>query len=135
LLQRLGKQRPDGIIDRLRRTVPNEPRCPGVAVPASRDVRVARGAGAASPMTTVSDCTAPIRAEAHPGRMDDHILTAAETTAVIVVNTIRTHTSLCIPGTTDVRPAGPLAQPSSRAADLNGTEARPNKASGGSTAE
>jgi hypothetical protein len=67
--------------------------------------------------------------------MDDHILTAAETTAVIVVNAIRTRTSLCIPGATQVRPAAPMAQTSSRAADLNGAEARPSRASGGRTTD
>jgi hypothetical protein len=33
--------------------------------------------------------------------MDHQIHTAAEETAIIVVNALRTHTSLCIPGATD----------------------------------
>jgi hypothetical protein len=59
--------------------------------------------------------------------MDDHTLSAAETTAVIVVNAIKTHTSLCIPGATDVRPTTPVVPPSSLAADatrqVNGARA------------
>lgn len=57
------------------------------------------------------DCTAPIRPRGHHRGMDEPILTAAETTAVIVVNAIKTHTSLCIPGATDVRPVMPMTPP------------------------
>jgi hypothetical protein len=44
--------------------------------------------------------------------MEDHIVTAAEATAVIVVNSVRMRTSLCIPGATDVRPPAAVGQPS-----------------------
>jgi hypothetical protein len=81
-------------------------------------------------MMTVPDCTAPIGGEVHHGWMGNQILTAAETTAVIVVHAIKTHTSLCIPGATDVRPVLPMTQPASRVADVNGTDARPRRASG-----
>jgi hypothetical protein len=60
--------------------------------------------------------------------MDDHTLSAAETTAVIVVNAIKTHTSLCIPGATDVRPTIPVVPSPSLAADatrqVNGARAK-----------
>jgi hypothetical protein len=43
--------------------------------------------------------------------MDNHTLTAAEQTAIIVVNAIKTHTSLCIPGATDVRSPAEVKPP------------------------
>jgi hypothetical protein len=46
--------------------------------------------------------------------MDNHTRTAAEETAIIVVNALRTHTSLCIPGATDVRSAAEGGPPPSR---------------------
>lgn len=53
----------------------------------------------------VPDCTAPDPVELHHGDVTQ-ILTAAEETATIVVQAIKTRTSLCIPGATEAgRPA------------------------------
>jgi len=56
--------------------------------------------------------------------MDDHARTASEATAVIVIHALRTRTSLCIPGATDVRPVATLPEPSSPAIVPNVAEAR-----------
>ena len=79
-------------------------------------------------MMTVPDCTAPIRGEGHYGCMDNQIRTAAETTAAIVVQAIKAHTSLCIPGATDVRPIVPITPPASRVVDVKGTDGAPTTA-------
>jgi len=83
--------------------------------------------------TTVPECTAPIRREVHHRRMDHQIRTAAEATAIIVVKAIKTHTSLCIPGATDVRPVLPTTPSASRVADVSGIDARRTRASGDPT--
>jgi len=67
--------------------------------------------------------------------MNDHPLSAAEVTAAIVVNAVRTHAALCIPGATDVRPAADPGALSSRIVDSNGVEARPKPSVGGPATE
>jgi hypothetical protein len=67
--------------------------------------------------------------------MHDHVLSAAEATAVIVVNAVRNRAALCIPGATDVRPPADLASPSSQVIDVNGVEARPKPSVGGPAAD
>lgn len=54
----------------------------------------------------------------------DNYISSAEATAVIVVNAVRTHTSLCIPGATQVRPAAALSDASSTPSDVNAVQAR-----------
>jgi hypothetical protein len=60
--------------------------------------------------------------------MDDRILTAAENTAVIIVHAIKAHTSLCIPGATDVRSVLTMTQRAPLVADLHRGTHTPEKA-------